>query len=105
MEHIDRRIWWIMALAAVFIFFRLSHVDMVGDDAHYSVRAIGLADFMFGDDFFQSTPLHWYEQTPWWAHLSFHDHPILLFLIQHFFLSLHTSIWFAKLPYAIMGVA
>ncbi len=104
LQNVDRRLLWILAFAAFLIFFRLSHVDMVGDDAHYSVRAVGLADFMFGDDYFQSTPLHWFEATPWWSHLSFHDHPILLFLIQHIFLSLHESIFFAKLPYALMGL-
>lgn len=105
LRTIDKRLWWILALAAFFIFFRISHVDMTGDDAHYSARAIGLADFMFGDAAFQSTPLLWYEQFPWWARMSFHDHPILLFLIQHVFLSVNDSVFFAKLPYALFALA
>lgn len=101
---IDRRFWWILALAAFFIFFRLSHVDMTGDDAHYSARAVGLADFMFGNAPFQSTPLLWFDKAPWWSHLSFHDHPIMLFFIQHVFLSVHESVLFAKLPYALLAL-
>lgn len=100
--EIDKRLLAIVCLAAFFIFFKITHADMLGDDAHYSVRSIGLLDFMFGD--MQTTPLQWFNTFPWWAHLSFHDHPLVLFIIQHWFLSLHTSIFFAKLPYALMAL-
>lgn len=101
----DRRLWWIVGLAAIIIFWRISHVDMLGDDAHYSARAVGLVDFMFANPEYQSTPLQWYSQLPWWSHLSFHDHPILLFFISYFFLSVNESIFFAKLPFALMTLA
>ncbi len=93
-----------LLLASFFIFFRISHVDMLGDDAHYSVRSIGLVDFMFSDVEFQPTPLQWFDQMPLWARLSFHDHPLVLFIIQHFFLTIHLSIFFSKLPYALMAL-
>jgi hypothetical protein len=95
----------ILCVAAFFIFYKISHGDMVGDDAHYSVRAIGLADFMFGDSQFQSTPLQWFTVLPWWTRLSFHDHPLVLFYIQHLFLRVSTSVFFAKLPYALMALS
>lgn len=102
LRTVDRRLFAILALAVVLIFYRLSHVDMVGDDAHYSVRAIGLFDFMFGDEQFQSTPVQWFPVMPWWSYLSFHDHPIFLFVISHLFLSVSQTMLFAKLPFALM---
>lgn len=88
----------ILATAAV-LFFRVSYVDMVGDDAHYTVRSLGYVDMMFSDK--QTTPLNWFDTYPMWANLSFHDHPPLLFFIQHIFLRIHESIFFAKLPYIL----
>src|SRR3989338_1638415 len=99
---VDKWLAGILCVAAFFIFFKISHADMLGDDAHYSVRAIGLVDFMFGDSQFQSTPLQWFTVLPWWTSLSFPDHPLVLFYIQHLFLRISTSIFFAKLPYALM---
>lgn len=101
---INRRLVIILLIAAVLLFYRISHVDMLGDDAHYSVRSIGLLDYMFGDDQFQSTPFQWFDRFPWWANLSFHDHPLLIFFIQHIFFKFHVSIFFAKLPYALMAL-
>src|SRR3989338_9235223 len=46
----------------------------------------------------------WYDKFPWWAFLSFHDHPFLLFFVQHFFISLHESLFFAKLPYVLFSL-
>ncbi|MEK7623735.1 MAG: glycosyltransferase family 39 protein, partial [Patescibacteria group bacterium] len=102
MKHIDQRLWWIIGCTAVVLLFRISHVDMVGDDATYSVRSIGLVDFLFTAQ--QETPLHWFTEMPFWTELSFHDHPILLFLIQFVFLSIHASVFFAKLPFVLMAL-
>jgi hypothetical protein len=76
---------------------------MINDEAAYSARAIGLADIMFSH--FQSTPFRWFDTIPWWASISFHDHPTpLLFLIQHFFFLFSDSGFFARLPYTLMSL-
>ncbi|MEK7644006.1 MAG: glycosyltransferase family 39 protein [Patescibacteria group bacterium] len=98
----DKYLKWILLLAAFFIFPFLSRVDITGDGAVYSARAIGKLDFMFADA--QSTPLQWFDQMPWWAGLSYHDMPPVVLFIQHLFLQIHESIFFAKLPFALMGL-
>lgn len=92
----------ILLLAVILIFPFLSRVDITGDGAVYSTRAIGRLDFMFANQ--QPTPLQWFPQMPGWAHLSYHDMPPLVLLIQHFFLRIDESIFFAKLPFALMGL-
>ena len=94
--------FYIFLVATFFIFCRISFVDMVGDDAVYSLRSVGYLDFMFADT--QTTSLDWFKVFPAWANLSFHDHPPLLFVIQHIFLLLKENIFFAKLPYALFGL-
>lgn len=91
-------------VTAIILFFRITHVDMTGDDAHYSVRAIGPVDFMFAEINAQSTPIQWFDKLPRWASLSFHDHPKPLFLVQHVFLSIRQNVFFAKLPYALFSL-
>jgi len=93
----------IFLLAAIIIFFQINLVDIIGDDSHYSSRAIGLVDFMFGDK--QPTPLNIFDHYPWWANFSYHDHPPLLFLIQHLFLKINPNSFFSKLPYALFSLA
>ncbi|MEK7623588.1 MAG: glycosyltransferase family 39 protein [Patescibacteria group bacterium] len=98
-----RRHQWlvlILVLATWLLFFRTSHGDLLGDDALYSTRSIGMLDLAF--TVIQPTPLQWYDAYPWWANLSWHDHPVLLFFIQHLSLSISPTEFFAKLPYALM---
>jgi len=94
---------WILALAFVLIFFRLTRADLQGDDAHYAFRAVGYVDYVSSN--LQTTPLQWLNgQVPWWTKLSFHDHPPLFFLTQHiFFKVLGVSDWVAKFPSALAG--
>ena len=90
-------------VAACFLFFNLQYVDLLGDDAHYAIRSVGYVDVMFSQ--FQETPMIWFQSYPWWAHLSFHDHPFVFFLIQHIFLLMNESMLFTKLPsvFAALG--
>ncbi len=81
---------------------RISQVDFTTDNAHYTVRSVGYVDYMFSTD--QPTPLDFLDKFPWWANLSFHDHPFLLFFVQHLFLKVHESIFFAKLPYVLFSL-
>lgn len=93
----------ILLMAAGLMFYRLDQVDLMADDSHYAVRSVGLVDTLFSP--IQPTPINWFKPLPWWAYLSFHDHPTpLLFLIQHFFLNIHESIFFAKLPFTLMAL-
>ncbi len=93
----------ILALATGLIFFRLNHVDIIGDDGHYSFRGIGLADFLMSAP--QPTPMQWYENMPWWSFLSFHDHPLLLFLVQKIFFIFSHGQFNAVLPYTLFSLA
>ena len=91
-----------MALASFLIFWRINYTDIIGDDGHYSFRAVGLTDWLLSEA--QSTPLHWFDTLPWWSYLSFHDHPLALFVIQHIFFAFGVSTFAAKLPFTLFGL-
>lgn len=100
------RLCGILVLAAGLIFFRLTRADVQTDAGHYSLRAVGYLDFL--DSERQTTPFQWYASStpPTWTKLSFHDHPPLVFAIQHgFFRLLGVSDFAALLPFALAGVA
>ncbi|MDP1719108.1 MAG: glycosyltransferase family 39 protein, partial [bacterium] len=45
------------------------------------------------------------KDIPWWTQLSFHDHPPLVFLVQHWFIQLFGEYKFAfRLPSALAGI-
>ncbi len=95
----------IVALATLFYFYALGRADIVTDESSYATRAIGLIDFDFGIE--QPTPWQWVDGLPpWWMHLSFHDHPPLVFLLQHYSIKLFgenpTAI---RIPSALAGLA
>ncbi len=60
-------------------------IDFIGDDATYVFRSVGYFDHMASQ--LQTTPYQWFASAPWWAKLSFHDHPPAAFLLFHFFFS------------------
>src|SRR3989344_9651330 len=96
---------WVLPtlLAALLIFFNITRADIQTDDAIYSFRAVGYVDYVSSQ--LQTTPLQWFESLPWWSHLSFHDAPPLVFLIQFIFFTLFgVSTFVAKLPFALAGV-
>lgn len=97
-----KAVFFILFFGAVLIFSNFSYGGLHGDDAIYSVRAIGNADFMFADS--QPTPLQLFEEFPWWANLSNHDHPPLILGIAHIFLAISNSVFFARLPFAIFAL-
>jgi len=77
----------IIFLAAVLRLWGIGAGDPVGDEVLYAFRAVGLLDYDVAE--FQTTPLQWFDgNIPWWTKLSFHDHPPLVFLIQHFFIKI-----------------
>lgn len=84
----------LLVVAAVFYFWHLARPDVLTDESSYATRAIGMVDFDFGIQ--QPTPWEWVQKVPWWMHLSFHDHPPLVFLVQHVSIRL-----FGETPFAI----
>src|SRR3989344_7982694 len=94
----------ILIIAAVLRFYGLGRGDTVNDEVFYAFRAIGLMDFDKAPD--QTTPLEWFDgHIPQWTNLSFHDHPPLVFWVQHFFMGVFgESAWAFRLPSAILAV-
>mgnify|MGYP001572894107 CR=1 FL=1 len=93
----------LVVLAAIFYFWHLSRPDIITDESSYAVRAIGMVDFDFGIE--QPTPWQWVEKVPWWMRLSFHDHPPLVFLLQHYSMRIFGETPFAiRLPSVLAGL-
>jgi len=90
----------------------ISRGDTINDEVLYAFRAIDMLDFDEAAE--QTTPLEWFDplktggesDIPWWTALSFHDHPPLVFLIQHFFMRIfgESRLGF-RLPSALFGIA
>ncbi|OHA05729.1 MAG: hypothetical protein A2934_02610 [Candidatus Sungbacteria bacterium RIFCSPLOWO2_01_FULL_47_10] len=94
----------ILFVAAIVRFVNIQSGDPIGDEVLYSFRAIGMMDFDEAE--FQTTPREWFDpEVPWWTYFSFHDHPPLVFFVQHVFISAFGETVFAfRLPSAIFGV-
>lgn len=74
----------LIIFVAVFLrLYKYDFADVITDEVFYGYRSIGLIDSLNSP--WQPTPFEWYETVPSWAKLSFHDHPPLLFWIQHWF--------------------
>lgn len=110
----------IILLAALLRFYGISRGDPMNDESLMAFRSIGMIDF--DEAAWQTTPFEWFDPLvkfsptvpdayrigtgiPWWAHLSWHDHPSLVFLVQHIFMSIFgDNVWAFRLPSAILGV-
>src|SRR3989344_3573040 len=93
----------IFLAASLLRLWSLGSADLIDDESYYTFRSIGYLDYVGVNE--QTTPLYWFNPLPGWAHLSFHDHPPLVFLIQHFFLSLFgVSVFVARLPFVLAGL-
>lgn len=116
----------IIATATLLRIISLGQGDLTGsDEIFYGFRAIGMLDFDHAPK--QTTPLEWFDQNnlknrtvdyppanklppeitdvPRWTHLSFSDHPPLVFLIQHWFMRVFGEYKFAfRLPSALAGI-
>lgn len=120
-----KQVFWTLAailiVAAFMRFWVVEEGDPIGDEVLYAFRAIGMLDFDEANE--QTTPLEWHDPLvqsssrvpeayaigtgiPWWAMLSFHDHPPMVFLIQHIFMRLFGESTFVfRLPSALFGIA
>ncbi len=94
----------ILFLAAVLRLSFLSRGDAVNDEVFYGFRGIGMMDF--DEAPLQTTPLEWTDpNAPFWTRLSFHDHPPLVFLAQHFSMDIFGINNFGmRFPSAIFGI-
>lgn len=94
----------ILALAAILRLGNLTSADVITDESLIAFRSIGLIDFLASPN--QTTPWEWFsDNIPWWAKISFHDHPPLVFIIQYLFFSIFgVSIIILRLPFAVAGI-
>ncbi len=95
----------ILVISAILRFAGLSRGDAINDEIFYGFRAIGPMDFDQAE--LQTTPLEWLDPAiPTWTSLSFHDHPPLVFWIQHLSIKIFGENNVAmRLPSAIFGIA
>lgn len=95
----------ILFVAATLRLWGLERGDTMNDEVFYAFRAIGPLDFDHAE--FQTTPLEWFDpHIPFWTKFSFHDHPPLVFWIQHYFIKFFGENNFAfRLPSALLGIA
>ncbi len=95
----------ILVVSAILRVGWLPRGDTVSDEVFYGFRAVDLLDFDEADK--QTTPLEWWDPAiPSWTKLSFHDHPPLVFLVQHVSIKLFGENNFAlRLPSALLGIA
>ena len=73
-----------------------------GDAASGSFRLAGWFDYLASA--VPTSPIIWYGTIPWWANLSFHDHPPVVFLIQRIFFLFGDTTFLALLPFVLAGV-
>ncbi|MEK7501217.1 MAG: glycosyltransferase family 39 protein, partial [Patescibacteria group bacterium] len=98
----------LIAIAALAAFLRLAGLgsdELIFDEGLYAFRSIGYLDYL--DSASQTTPVQWLQDSslPGWLKLSFHDHPPLVFLVQHIFFKLFgDSLFVARLPSALGGI-
>ncbi len=97
---------WLFVILFVATVLRIYHVtyhDTYTDEAIYAFRSIGLIDYDTSPS--QTTPWQWFGAVPWWAHLSWHDHPLGFFLLQYFAFALFGAGLFAmRLPSVLAGI-
>ncbi|MEK9170507.1 MAG: glycosyltransferase family 39 protein [Patescibacteria group bacterium] len=95
----------ILIVSAALRLISLSSGDTINDEVFMSFRGLGMIDF--DEASAQTTPLEWLDgNIPWWTHFSFHDHPPLVFFVQHIFMKIlgENNLAF-RLPSALLGIA
>ncbi len=95
----------ILLVAALLRLTVLSTGDTISDEIGYGFRAVGMLDFDEAAE--QTTPLEWFDPfIPSWTKLSFHDHPPLVFLVQHVFIGIFGENNFGlRISSALFGIA
>ncbi|MDP2684216.1 MAG: glycosyltransferase family 39 protein [bacterium] len=94
----------ILFLAIFLRFYNVTIHDPYTDEVLLGFRAIKMIDYDLS--LVQTTPWQWVDSVPGWMRLSFHDHPILFFLMQH--ISIRTfgeNMLALRLPSILTGIA
>ncbi len=92
----------ILLFAALLRFPRLTQHDVIDDEALMAFRSVGWLDTWFGS---MQSPVDLFPTEQWWQKFSFHDHPPLLFFVEHKFFRLFGPTELAlRLPFALAGV-
>jgi 4-amino-4-deoxy-L-arabinose transferase-like glycosyltransferase len=95
---------FILILAALLRFWNFTQTDVYTDEALLGLRAIGLIDFDSSE--VQQSPWQWVNDIPGWMHLSMSDHPLGIFLLQHFSFKIFSANTFGlRFPSVVAGVA
>ena len=101
---LDKKLLAILLFAFILWIWNIGAADLVSDEALYSFRALGWHDYLATDG--QTTPFQWFGQIPWWANLSFHDAPPLVFGVQKiFFVIFGDNPFGARLPFVLAMAA
>lgn len=95
----------LVLIAATFLrLYRYDLPDVINDEVFYGFRSIGLIDYLNSP--YQPTPFEWFDPIPAWAKISFHDHPILGFVIQNIFFKIFgVNLLGLRLPFILAGIA
>ena len=96
----------IAALGAVLRLWNLDTAELTFDEGLDAFRSVGYLDYLESPA--QPTPVQWFadRELPWWTALSFHDHPPLVFLVQHATTAIFGDTLFAaRIPSALAGIA
>ena len=94
----------ILAVAALLRLTALGNGNALSDEVLYGFRSISYLDFDFALQ--QPSTLQLLPgAAPWWTKLSFHDHPPLVFAVQHvFFVLFGVSLWTLRLSSALFAI-
>lgn len=93
----------ILFIGAVLRIYQLSAADAYTDETLYGFRSIGLIDYTASPR--QPSVWQWLQPVPAWAHLSFSDHPPLVFWLQNLSFSVFGVNTVAlRLPSVVAGV-
>lgn len=105
MSQRARTVWLLCAILIVAAGLRLPRLtrhDVIDDEALMAFRSIGWLDTWFGS---MQSPVDLFPTEQWWQKLSFHDHPPLLFFVEHQFFRLFGPTEMAlRLPFALAGI-
>jgi len=93
----------VLILGTIMRFWGLATPDVINDEALIGFRSIGLIDYLASP----SQPTTWerLDPIPAWAHLTNHDHPQVVFWLQHWSMKLFGVGTFGlRLPSALFGL-
>ena len=98
-----RCLLFFLGIGAFLRLFGLSLHDAYTDEVLLGFRSIGLIDYIAAVH--QTTPWEWLGSVPDWARLSFHDHPLFFFIVQHLSLQIFGETLFAlRIVPALSGI-